>query len=357
MRGAVRAAAAVAAVALVLAGCGSKPKSTTKSATSKIKACMVLDTGGVDDRSFNQSSWGGMQAAQKDTGATIQYVPSNSGNDYVPNINSYVQKKCNLIVSVGGLMSQATGQAAKQNPTFHFAEVDAPSAAPNMYGMQFNTAQGAFLAGYLAAAMSKTGKVAEFGGLAISPVTVYMDGFWEGVQYYNKQKGKNVQVLGWNEHKPNGGSIVGGPNAFIDQSAGKRIATNFIQQGADIIFPVAGGTGLGAAAAAQQSGGKVSIIWVDFDGCFSVPQYCNVFLTSVYKSITPAVRTLVDSAARGHYLTGNYLGTLANNGTGLSPFHQFASKVPASLQTELKQLKQQIMSGSITITSPNQPKS
>jgi basic membrane protein A len=274
----------------------------------------------------------------------------------VPNLASFVQKKCNLIIAVGGLMNKATAQASTANPTFHFAEVDAPSAAANMYGMQFNTAQGAFLAGYLAAGMTKTGKVAEFGGLPISPVTVYMDGFWEGVQYYNAHKGTHVQVLGWNEHNPSGGSIVGGPNAFIDQSAGKRVATNFIQQGADIIFPVAGGTGLGAAAAAQQSGGKVSIIWVDFDGCFSVPQYCSVFLTSVYKSITPAVRDAVDSAARGNFLTGNYLGTLANNGTGLSPFHDFASKVPASLQSELAQLKAQIIAGKITITSPNQPK-
>ena len=96
--------------------------------------------------------------------------------------------------------------------------------------------------------MTKTGKVATFGGLNIPPVTIYMDGFWEGVQYYNKQKGKNVQVLGWDENKQKAGTFA---NSFTDQNKGKQISQAFIQQGADIIFPVAGGTGLGAGAAAQ----------------------------------------------------------------------------------------------------------
>ena len=106
--------------------------------------------------------------------------------------------------------------------------------------MQFNTAQGGFLGGYLAAGMSKTGKVATYGGLNIPPVTIYMDGFWEGVQYYNKQKGKNVQVLGWDEANQKGGTFA---NSFTDANKGKQITQQFQQQGADIIFPVAGGTG------------------------------------------------------------------------------------------------------------------
>jgi basic membrane protein A and related proteins len=355
---AVRLVAGVAALAAVVAGCGSKPKHDTSSTASagaaKFSACMVTDTGGIDDRSFNASSWAGMQAAKKDNpNVSVSYVQSTSENDYVPNIQSLITKKCSVIVTVGGLMQQATQQAAKTTAAQKFAIVDAPSGPANVYGMQFNTAQGAFLGGYLAAGMSKTGKVATFGGLAIPPVTIYMDGFWEGVQYYNKQKSKNVQVLGWNEKSPKGGSIA---NSFTDQGAGKRIANNFIQQGADVIFPVAGGTGLGAAAAAESSGGKVNVLWVDTDGCVSAAQYCNVFLSSVVKGIGSAVQKTVDAAASGQFPTGSYDGTLQNNGTGLAPFHDFASKVPAALQTELKQIQADIISGKIQITSPSQPK-
>jgi basic membrane protein A len=352
---AVRIVAGVAVLAVAAAACGSKPKSLSPGTgkAAKYTACMVTDTGGIDDRSFNQISWQGMtEAAHANSAVSVSYVQSTTENDYVPNIQSLVSRKCHLIVTVGALMQQATQQAAKAHPSDKFAIVDSPSGPSNVYGMQFNTAQGGFLGGYLAAAMTKTGKVATFGGESISPVTVYMDGFWEGVQYYNSKNHKSVQVLGWNENKPKGGSFA---NSFTDESAGKSITENFIQQGADIVFPVAGGTGLGAAAAAEASGGKVKVIWVDTDGCVSAPQYCGVFLTSVVKGISQAVSATVESAAHGKYLSGSYMGTLSNGGTGLAPFHDFASQVPAALQTELNTLKQDIENGTIKITSKNQP--
>jgi basic membrane protein A len=370
----IRASAAlagVAVIALVLSGCGSKsngggtntsnpPAGTTPagggsstSAGASLKACMVLDTGGVDDKSFNQSSWAGMQAANKaNPNIAISYVPSNSGNDYTPNLNAEVTKGCDTIIAVGGLMSTNVDKAAKANPSVHFAEVDAASTQPNMYGIQFNTAQGAFLGGYLAAGMTKTEKVATWGGLPIPPVTIYMDGFWEGVQYYNQQNHKNVQVLGWNENKPKSGTFS---QSFTDQNKGKQISETFINQGADIIFPVAGGAGLGSGAAAQGSGGKVNVIWVDTDGCISAAQYCKYFVTSVTKNLTGSVTEYVNKAASGTFPTGSYVGTLANDGTGLAPFHEFASKIPSSLQGQLDQVKQDIISGKIKITSKSQP--
>ena len=191
--------------------------------------------------------------------------------------------------------------------------------------MQFNTAQGGFLGGYLAAGMSQSGKVATWGGLNIPPVTIYMDGFWEGVQYYNQQKGKNVQVLGWNEADQKGGTFAG---SFTDQNKGLQISQTFIQQGADVIFPVAGGAGLGAGAAAQAAGGKVNLIWVDTDGCVSASQFCQYFISSVTKNLTGSVQTYVTAAAGGTFPTGNYIGDLKNDGTGLAPFNQFDSQGP-----------------------------
>ncbi|MGN6128876.1 MAG: BMP family lipoprotein, partial [Nocardioidaceae bacterium] len=353
--------AAVAVTGMLVAGCGSKPASnnagggesassgnTASASGQAFNACMVLDTGGVDDRSFNQSSWGGFQAANKENpNIKISYVSSNSQNDYEPNLNAEVNKGCNTIVAVGGLMGDAVKKVASQHTDQQFAEVDSPSSGANVYGLQYNTAQGAFLGGYLAAAMSKTGKVATFGGLNIPPVTIYMDGFWEGVQYYNKPKNQNVSVLGWNEKNQKGGTFAG---SFTDQNKGRSISQAFVQQGADIIFPVAGGTGLGAGAAAQSSGGKVSVIWVDTDGWVSASHYCMYFLTSVTKNITESVKDYTVMAAGGTFPSGNYVGTLENDGTGIAPFHQFDSKVPSDVKSELDKIKADIISGKIKIT-------
>ncbi len=391
MKKSVQAAAVIGAAALALTACGSKSDSTSASsapaasavtsavssaasaaasvassaasavasaASAPLKACMVLDTGGVDDRSFNQSSWAGLQAANKvNKNIAISFVPSNSQNDYAPNLANEQAKGCGTIIAVGGLMGDAVTAAAKKNPDQTYAEIDFPSTAPNMYGLQYNTAQGAFLGGYLAAGMTKSGVVATYGGLAIPPVTIYMDGFWEGVQYYNQKNNKSVKVLGWDETKPKAGTIVGGANAFTDLNKGKQITQTFIGQGADIIFPVAGGTGLGSAAAAKTSRGKVSVIWVDTDGCVSATAYCSVFLTSVTKGLTSSVTKYALAVAAGAKLGGtNFIGTLANGGTGIAPYHDFDSKVPAALKAQLAAVSKGIQDGSIKITSPSQPK-
>ena len=175
-------------------------------------------------------------------------------------------------------MGAATDKVAKANPNKQFAIVDYKSAEPNVYSMQFDTAQAGYLAGYLAAGMSKTGKVGTYGGLKIPPVTIFMDGFVDGVAHYNQVQGQERQVarLGQGQaerpvrqqlHRPGQGQAAR--------------ASTLRSQGADIIMPVAGGTGLGTAAAAQASSGKFSVIWVDQDGCVSAAQYCSVFLTTV----------------------------------------------------------------------------
>ena len=365
MRHTIKIVAALGAASLLIAGCGKPSSSTatnnpttpsssdTSASGGSLKACMVLDTGGVDDHSFNQSSWAGLQAANKaNANIKISYVPSSSQNDYTPNLTAETNKGCDTVIAVGGLMTDAVTKIAKKNPDQQYAEIDSASSGPNVYGLQYNTAQGGFLGGYLAAGMSKTGKVATYGGLNIPPVTIYMDGFWEGVQYYNQQNSKNVQVLGWDEKNQKGGTFA---NSFTDANKGKQITAQFQQQGADIVFPVAGGTGVGSAAAAAASGGQLSVIWVDTDGCESVSQYCKYFLTSVTKNLSGSVQEYATKAASGTFPTGNYIGTLDNDGTGLAPFHDFDSKVPSDLKSQLDQVKADIISGKIKITSPSQP--
>jgi basic membrane protein A len=357
------ASAALTVAALLAAACGnstSPPSSPSSSASSsgsasaagKFLGCMVTDTGGIDDRSFNASSWQGMQEAQTaDPGKiSVTYLQSTTQSDYVPNINTFIGKKCGIIVTVGFLMASATQTASKASPGAKFAIVDNAytPALSNVDALLFNTVEDGFLGGYLAAGMTKTGKVATFGGQKIPTVTIYMDGYYDGVQYYNSQHGTHVQVLGWNESTQNG-SFTGN---FTDQTAGQQLTQTFITEGADIIFPVAGNVGLGAAKAVQNedaSAGsqKVNMEWVDTDGCMSAPQYCKYFITSVTKGIQTAVKNAVVTAAGGTFKGGNYIGTLANGGVGLSPYHDFASKVPSKLQSELATVKADIISGKI----------
>ena len=363
-------------VALTAAACGgtstgssgtsaAAPASNTPSASSsKFLACEVTDTGGINDRSFNASAYQGLKVAAKSIpGLTYTYLQSNSTSDYTPNINTLIARNCGIIITVGFDMGNATKAAAKAHPSQKFAIVDfsySPSIK-NIKGLTYETNQDAFQGGYLAAAMSKSGKVGTFGGQDIPPVTIYMDGFVAGVRYYDKLNHKNVQAIGWTPKAGRAkGSLAGNglfTNDFTNQALGKTDAQTLMAQGADVIFPVAGSVGLGAAAAVKQAGGSNYMEWVDTDGCVSAPQYCSLFLTSVTKGITTSVADAVEAAAKGTFKGGLYNGDLANGGVVLSPYHQLASKVPASVTSELAKIKTGIENGSISVDPNSYPAS
>lgn len=353
-RGMKIAALAVAGgLAIAAAGCNRPPAEPGNQGDGgEYKACMVTDTGGIDDRSFNASAWAGLQAA-KDQNQAIQvsYTTSNQLSDYEPNLANSVTSGCQYIQAVGGLMADATKKVAQANPNVQFAIVDANSQGlPNIYGIQFETQEAAFLAGYLAAGFTKTGKVGTYGGMKIPPVTIFMDGFADGVKHYNEVKGKNVQLLGWNKDTQEGLFT----DDFVKQDLGKQRSDTLASQGADVIMPVAGGAGLGTAASAE---GRFVVIWVDADGC-ETTEYCSVMLSTVVKNSNTGVKEAVVKAAQnpGQMLTGTYLGTLENDGVALAPFHDFDDDIDQTLKDELKKLEQDIISGAIEVTSPAQPK-
>ncbi len=185
--------AAVLACALLVLG------AATNKAAAGFTAGEVTDTGGIDDRSFNASAWRGLQQAQTDLGIQIQYLASSNQSDYAPNIQQFVTKKADLIVTVGFLMGDDTAAAAKANPDQEFAIVDYAysPALPNVLALTYKTDEAAFLAGYLAAGMTKTGKVGAFGGMNIPTVTIFMNGFAAGVRYYdqkNKKQGAGARL-------------------------------------------------------------------------------------------------------------------------------------------------------------------
>ncbi|MET7749885.1 BMP family ABC transporter substrate-binding protein [Micromonospora sp. NPDC005367] len=353
----MRIASIVAAGGLVLsaAACGEAPDENNGAGDGgkKFSACMVTDVGGIDDKSFNASAWQGLKDAQAaNSNIDPKFVASKAEADYEPNLTQFVNQKCDFILAVGGLMADATKKIAQANPNQQFGIVDANPGVDNIYPMQFDTAQAAFQAGYLAAGMSKTGKVGTYGALPIPPVTIFMDGFVDGVAYYNQTKGKNVQALGWDKASQKGSFT----NDFAKQDEGKKVSDTLVAQGADIIMPVAGGSGLGTTAAAKASNGKFSVIWVDVDGCESTPD-CLAIMTTVVKNIPEAVKEAVLKAAGGEKLEAKpgFVGDLANSGVSIAPFHDFDSKVPAELKAEVEKIKSDIAAGTITVTSKAQP--
>ncbi|HSO68008.1 MAG TPA: BMP family ABC transporter substrate-binding protein [Arachnia sp.] len=325
-------------------------------AESDFTACMVSDAGGFDDKSFNETAHNGMMQAQDELGVQTKQIESNAEGEYAGNVQSMIDANCDIIVTVGFALATATEAAAKQNPEVNFAIVDNSSFAgvDNAKGLVFNTAQPSFMAGYLAAGMTETGTVGTFGGAKYPTVSIFMDGFAQGIAYYNEQKGEDVTLIGWDEAAQDG-QFVGGNNPFGDIPGGKNTASTLIAQGADVILPVAGPAGLGALQAAKESAGKVNAIWVDTDGFVSAPEFGPQIMTSVEKGMDVAVFEAIKAAMDGTFTSDPYVGTLENDGVSLAPFHDFDDKVSDELKAELEAIKADIISGTITITSPSQP--
>jgi basic membrane protein A len=309
-------------------------------------ACQITDVGGVDDKGFNQTAWKGVQDAQKELGIEGKLLESKAETDYEPNINSFIGQKCDIIVTVGFLLGDATKKAAEANPGTKFSIVDFAydPTIPNVLGQVYATDEAAFLAGYLAAGVSKSGVVGTFGGINIPPVTIFMEGFKNGVAYYNKQKGKSVKVLGWDGKE---GLFTGNFNSLDD---GRAFAKNLNDEGADIVMPVAGPVGQGSAALAAELGtDKLKIIGVDVDQTQTDPEHKAVFLTSVLKNMDATTLAAIKSAQDGSFKGGVIVGTLKSGGVGIAPYHELDSAVPAELKAEIEALSKGIQDGSVSV--------
>lgn len=344
--------------ALLLAGCAAAPTDPADPSGDPVSPdflpCMISDTGGFDDKSFNQLGKQGLDEAAAALGVTGNAVESQAETDYPSNISGLVDEGCNIIVTVGFLLAAATQTGAEANPDVNFAIIDDSSIdLPNVKPIVFDTAQAAFLAGYAAASYTKTGVVGTFGGIPIPPVTIFMDGFYEGVMHYNEVKGTSVRVLGWDINKQDEGAFTGG---FEANETAKSTAQNLIDQNADVILPVGGPIFLSAGEAIRDSGKDIALIGVDADVYETSPELSDLFLTSIMKGIAVGVNDVVAGAAAGNFDNSPFVGTLENGGVGIAGFHDFASKVDAGLQAELDALKAEIISGAITLNSPSSPK-
>lgn len=363
------AAAVIAVASLGLAACSSDsgttaeettaaettaaeaPAETTEEAAAMMKACQVTDVGGVDDKGFNQKAFKGVTDAAAEFGLEAVVLESQAETDYQPNIQSLLDQGCSIIVTVGFLLGDATKEAANANPDVPFTIVDFAYAEGditnnNVLGQIFNTDEAAFLAGYLAAGMSKTGKVGTFGGINIPPVTIFMDGFYYGVQKYNADNGTKVEVLGWNPADQKGLFTEN----FESLDDGRTFAQNLVDEGADVVMPVAGPVGLGSAALASELGtDKLMIIGVDADQFESDTANQNVYLTSVLKNMDVTTFNAIQGVVDGTFAGGVTVGDLKNGGVGLAPYHAFEDAVPQELKDQIEAIRAGIVDGTVSV--------
>jgi basic membrane protein A len=319
----------------------------TASAATKQKVCVALDTGGINDKSFNQTSYAGaLEARKRGFASSVEYLPAKSPAEYVPNIQNFLNKKCTLIIGIGYALGEAIGNAAKSNPNVKFALVDESSGGANLKGITFKTDENSFLVGYLAAGMSKTGKVATYGGRPFPTVTIFMEGYARGVEYYNAANNKKVQVLGWDTDTKTG-TFLG---SFDDTAKARQTSITLEQQGADFIFPVAGGMQATTAANSMQSK-KSNVIWVDARVMDTGKQYASVVPVSALKGLSEGVLSTIKEAHDGKFTNKEYVGTLKNKGVSYAITPAWSKKIPAKLQQEVKDLADAIAKGWVPVTN------
>ena len=362
-----RRAAAAAGIALTAAmavsACASSSNSGTAasstapggsaagaSSNAGFSACIMISNTGIADHSFNQAAWAAMTEAKSKLGITVKYLEQSGTVDFSTIGAEFVQDNCSMIIGVGFDTETTIDTLAKENPSIKFAVIDdtLTTPEPNAVSLVYQTNQASFLGGYLAAGMSKSGTVGVYGNEAIAPVELYMSGYVYGVEYYNKVHGTNVKVIGWNPVSGSG-QFVG---SFTDVNHGKLITEAEIQQGADVIFAVAGPIDEGTVEAMQAAGGPAAgyyTLWVDSDGCETNPNACGELLSTVQKNIQPSLYQVIEKTVAGSFPKGDYLGTLTDSGVGLAPYHQLAGKVPATLQKEITALEQGVAAGTVKV--------
>ncbi len=352
---AVRLVPVLGIASLLLAACAPAPEQggSTGGAGEETEYCarMVTNSGGLEDRSFNQASWEGLQVAEEEFGIDADVLVSTAETDLEPNVEQAVATGCQFVLTVGFELAAPTQAFAEANPDVDFAIVDEIVEAENVKPIVFDTAQAAFLAGYLAAGVSETGVVGTFGGGNQPPVTLFMDGFADGVDHYNEEHEAQVRLLGWDKQEQDG-TFTGD---FEDINKGATTAQSLIDQGADVILPVAGQVGQGAAQAALDSGNAL-IIWVDSDGYETLPEeFRPLVLTSVLKNTGDAVVEIVESSMNDEFTNEPFVGTLENGGVDIAPYHDLQERVSPELAAEVDELRAAIVEGTLEVTSPSTP--
>ena len=336
----------VLVVATILSACA--PAATTG---GKLKIGLVTDTGGVNDKSFNQSAWAGVQKAATEFGMDAKFIESKQPTDYEKNIDSFATEKFNIIVTVGFLMGDSTAAKAKQYPNIKFAIIDnsyfpskgsaacaetvkdcyADGGLKNVTSLMFEEDQVGFLAGVLAAGLSKSGTICSVSGMEIPPVERYVIGYQAGAKWFKPDtKALNVYIP-----------------SFVDPAKGKETGVSMISQGCDVVFGVGGNTGNGGLLAAKEA--SLMAIGVDVDQYNTYPEVKDALISSAMKNVDVAVYEYVKAVVGKTDKAGAITANMNNGGVGLAPYHDWDSKISAEVKAKVKEAGDGLKAGTIKI--------
>jgi len=332
-------------VSLVLSACGG----AAAPGGGKMKVGLVTDVGGVNDKSFNQSAWGGVQKAIKEFGMDAKFIESKQPTDYEKNIDQFATEKYDAIITVGFLMGDATAVKAKQYPNIKFAIIDnayfptkgvaycddtkkdcyADGGLTNVTSLMFQEDQVGFLAGVLAGGMTKSGTVCTVSGMEIPPVVRFVTGFQSGAKWM-KADAKTLNV-----YIP----------SFTDPAKGKETGQSMIGQGCDVVFGVGGNTGNGGLLAAKEKG--LMAIGVDVDQYNTYPEVKDALISSAAKNVDAAVYEYLKAVNGKTAKAGIFTANLSNGGIGLAPYHDWDGKIPQAVKDKVKEATDGLKSGKL----------
>ena len=306
---------------------------------------LVTDIGKISDRGFNQSAWKGVQQAQEELGALVQYIETADVKDSSKNIATFANENYDVIVTVGFNLREATRNTAEMYPDIKFIGVDQDQfegPMDNVAGLVFPEANAGFLVGALAATMSETHKVGAVCATdAVPPVWRLGEGYKAGAAYADELTGITTDVLIVYHND------VSFDTTFVDPEWGEASATAMMKEGVDVLFGCGGITGNGGIIAAAQAG--LYAIGVDTDQYLTLPEAAPRMLSSAMKLITPGVFALLKSAREGSFPSGNYLGDVT-----YAPFHDLENQVPPEVKTMMEQLNAGLLDGSIVTNVPSE---
>ena len=302
-------------------------KGTPVKDPSEFKVGMVTDVGGVNDGSFNQSSWEGLQRASEELGIQVNYLESKNDADYTPNIENFVEEEYDLIICVGYMLADATRKAAEAYPDQQFAIIDDASNAdlPNVSCLMFEQAQSSYLVGYVAGKVTESNKV----GFVIGLASDNMHGFGYGYLAGVKDANPDAEILQYNA------------NAFNDPATGKSATTKMVTDGADVVFHAAGGTGLGVIEGCKEN--NIWAIGVDTDQSSIAPE---TILTSAMKRVDNASFDAAEAALYGKLNGGVKTYDIHTAGVDIAPT---TDNLTPELLSEIEDVKAKIASGEIVV--------
>jgi basic membrane protein A and related proteins len=325
-------------------------------APTALKIGVVTDVGQLEDKSFNQASYEGSKAAADGLGAQIDVIVTQNISDYKQNIQTFIDQGFNVIVTIGFLIGTDTAAAAKENPDVTFIGVDqgicvdengvgdptftcagdAATLLPNYQGIVFAEEQAGYLAGIVAGSISKSGTIGSVAGTRVPAVVAYIAGYEAGAKSVNPDIKTLTQEVNPDPAK-----------GFNDPATGKAIAQQFMGQGADVLFQVAGLTGQGVLEAACDA--NIYAIGVDVDQAGTLPNLSKCIVTSAEKKLKDTVQAVVESVASGDFVGGtvSYNAASTPPAIGLSPYHDNESLITPEIQALLDDAMAKMASGEL----------